>query len=62
MIFTKHTPDRYFKITVESALMDQMDEDEQIPSEAMASLILELEILAAELKKLLGDDGLKTAH
>lgn len=62
MQFSKHTPDRFFKITVESVLLTDLDEDEQIPSESIAGLILELELLAAELKALLVDDPSASAN
>lgn len=52
MKFSKHTPDRYWRITVESELMEDMDEDEPIPSDALNNLIIELELLAAELRRL----------
>lgn len=58
MKFYKRTSDNFFKITVESEILSDMEEDEQIPSEAIASLILELELLAAELRKLLDEDSL----
>lgn len=55
MRFSKHTPDRFFKITVESELLTDTEE-EQIPSESIAGLVLELELLAAELRALLTDE------
>lgn len=59
MKFSKHTSDNFFKITVESeALSDDLEDNEAIPSESLQSLILELELLAAELRKLLDEDSL----
>lgn len=58
MKFSKRTSDHFFKITVESEALSDMDEDEQIPSESLNALIIELELLAVELRKLLDEDSL----
>ena len=56
MKFSKYTADRMFKITIES---DQLSEDEsvneQIPHDSILGLVLELELVAAELRKLVDD-------
>ena len=59
MKFTKHTPDRYFKISVESDLLsDDINDNEKIPVESLNQLILELELVAAELRQFLNsEDG-----
>lgn len=56
MKFSKKTSDSYFRITVESDLIDDIPDDEQLPAESVAALILELELLAAELRKLIADE------
>jgi hypothetical protein len=53
----KRTSDRFFKIIVESdELNDDMDDNEEIPATSVEQLILELELLAAELRKFLAID------
>jgi len=50
---SKSTPDYFFKITIESDMFDDAIEDEGIPVDAIEGLILELELIAAELKQFL---------
>ena len=53
MKLSKSTPDYFFKITIESDMFDDAIEDEGIPVDAIEGLILELELIAAELKQFL---------
>lgn len=64
MKFSKTTPDRYFKLSIESDLLsDDEDDNEQIPIDSLSQLILELELITYELKQLLLDDKeVKNAH
>lgn len=57
MKLSKFTTDRFFKITISSDLFDELDEDAEIPVDSIESLILELELIAAELKKFLEESG-----
>lgn len=57
MRFSKRTSDQFFTITVESDPSIEMDDDEPFPTSSLEALILELEILAAELRNLISDDG-----
>lgn len=49
----KWTKDRYFKISIESELIDEVDEGGEVPGDAIENLVLELELIAASLRQLL---------
>ncbi len=63
MILSKQTHDKWFTITIESEIMDDI-EDEEIPISSIEGLIIELELIAAELRVLLNESGkeVKNAH
>lgn len=62
MRLSKTTYDKWFTIEISSEIMDDIGEDDEIPYGALEGLIIELELIAAELRVLLDEGSKEIKH